>query len=74
MPDADDFDVEELRALLKGGGPKPAEAQTPETAAPAAPKKPGGAATGGESAPSRRRGAKRAATKPPARGQKRTGR
>lgn len=73
MPDADDFDVEGLRALLRGEGPKPGPATTGKTPPSAARKTGAAASPGGGPAPGSR-GTKRPAAKPAARGKKRAGR
>jgi hypothetical protein len=70
MPDADDFDVEELRALLRGEQPKPDGSRAGTPAAPAASGKNTGAAPRGKAASPRPGGAKRAASRPSSRGRK----
>jgi len=60
MPDADDFDVEHFRALLRGEAPKPEEPTTRRLQAPAAAK----------AEPAKSKNTSRAAAKPSSRGKK----
>jgi len=67
MPDADEFDVEELRALLRGKAPQPEEKERRGVATPAAPGKSHGLAPRAKAAPAKREGTGRTASKPAAR-------